>query len=91
MKGNNQPKFFILLLFTNINQVLSIDKERLNKKEVAIMTKGTTSLGKRTKKTHIMCRRCGKHSYHIRKKTCASCGFGSTSRKRHFNWVKKEH
>jgi large subunit ribosomal protein L37e len=55
------------------------------------MTKGTTSLGKRTKKTHIVCRRCGKRSYHIRKKTCASCGFGSKSKLRQYNWVKKQH
>jgi large subunit ribosomal protein L37e len=46
------------------------------------MTKGTTSMGKRTKKTHIICRRCGKRSYHIRKKRCAHCGFGDTAKMR---------
>ncbi|HLC98423.1 MAG TPA: 50S ribosomal protein L37e, partial [Candidatus Nanoarchaeia archaeon] len=29
------------------------------------MTKGTPSMGKKSgKKTHIFCRRCGKHTYH---------------------------
>ena len=37
------------------------------------MTKGTTSMGKFTrKKTHIRCRRCGHNSYHKRGKRCAS-------------------
>mmetsp|Transcript_9848 Transcript_9848/g.14767 ORF Transcript_9848/g.14767 Transcript_9848/m.14767 type:complete len:89 (+) Transcript_9848:22-288(+) len=39
------------------------------------MTKGTTSFGERHNKSHTTCRRCGKVSYHIQKKTCSSCGF----------------
>mmetsp|Transcript_4743 Transcript_4743/g.5481 ORF Transcript_4743/g.5481 Transcript_4743/m.5481 type:complete len:89 (+) Transcript_4743:108-374(+) len=39
------------------------------------MTKGTTSFGERHNKSHTTCRRCGKVSYHIQKKTCASCGY----------------
>jgi len=42
------------------------------------------------KKTHIVCRRCGRHSYHIRKKRCAYCGFGESKRMRKYNWA-KEH
>ena len=38
------------------------------------------------KKTHIRCRRCGGHSYHARKKVCASCGFGNSAKKRSYNW-----
>jgi large subunit ribosomal protein L37e len=53
------------------------------------MSKGTPSMGKKSgKKTHIYCRRCGKHTYHIRKKRCASCGYGSSSRKRTYSWKK---
>ncbi|MBI1970090.1 50S ribosomal protein L37e [Candidatus Woesearchaeota archaeon] len=53
------------------------------------MTKGTPSMGKKSgKKNHIYCRRCGKHAYHIRKKTCASCGYGASSKLRHYNWKK---
>mmetsp|Transcript_5199 Transcript_5199/g.7518 ORF Transcript_5199/g.7518 Transcript_5199/m.7518 type:complete len:88 (+) Transcript_5199:156-419(+) len=39
------------------------------------MTKGTTSFGERHNKSHTTCRRCGKVSYHIQKKTCSSCGY----------------
>lgn len=39
-----------------------------------LQTKGTQSFGKRHIKTHILCRRCGKRSFHAQKKTCAACG-----------------
>ncbi|KAH8247950.1 hypothetical protein KR038_010227, partial [Drosophila bunnanda] len=38
-------------------------------------TKGTSSFGKRHNKTHTLCRRCGRSSYHIQKSTCAQCGY----------------
>jgi len=44
------------------------------------MSKGTPSMGKKNKKTHIRCRRCGKNTYHVRKKVCASCGFGKSKK-----------
>jgi len=51
------------------------------------MTKGTPSMGKKSgKKNFIRCRRCGKAAYHIRKKKCSSCGYGSTSKLRSFSW-----
>lgn len=54
------------------------------------MVKGTASMGMKSgKKNFIRCRRCGKPAYHIRKKKCASCGFGKSSRLRHYNWMKK--
>ncbi|MBI4983443.1 50S ribosomal protein L37e [Candidatus Woesearchaeota archaeon] len=54
------------------------------------MTKGTPSMGKKSgKKTHIRCRRCGNHSYHIRKKRCASCGYGAGPKLRKYKWNKK--
>ncbi|NQV90909.1 50S ribosomal protein L37e [Candidatus Woesearchaeota archaeon] len=54
------------------------------------MVKGTASMGKKSgKKTHIPCKRCGGFSYHVRKKKCASCGFGDTSTKRKYAWNKK--
>ncbi|MFQ6107904.1 MAG: 50S ribosomal protein L37e [Thermoplasmata archaeon] len=53
------------------------------------MSKGTASLGKRGKRqTHIVCRRCGKHAYHVRKKYCASCGFGRSAKLRNYSWAK---
>jgi len=54
------------------------------------MTKGTPSFGLRNRKTHIMCRRCGQKSYHIRKKVCSSCGFGATAKIRKYNWQVKK-
>lgn len=54
------------------------------------MTKGTPSIGKRSGKKNMMhCRRCGKKSYHIRKKKCSSCGYGGTSKLRKYSWQKK--
>lgn len=47
-------------------------------------------MGRRNKKTHIRCRRCGKHSYHVREKKCSSCGFGNTARIREYTWKWKK-
>ncbi|HII29660.1 TPA: 50S ribosomal protein L37e [Candidatus Woesearchaeota archaeon] len=44
---------------------------------------------KSSKKNRIACRRCGKITYHIRQKTCSSCGFGRSSRLRSYNWKKE--
>jgi len=56
------------------------------------MSKGTPSHGKRGKrKTHITCPRCGKWSYNKRKKRCAACRFGVSSRiKRKLNAKSKK-
>jgi large subunit ribosomal protein L37e len=53
--------------------------------------KGTYSMGKKSgKKTHIRCRRCGRNSYHMDKKKCASCGYGSKPKMRVYSWNKKK-
>merc|ERR1712057_133430 len=52
------------------------------------MTKGTTSFGKRHNKSHTLCRRCGRRSYHIQKKTCSACGYPA-AKTRSYNWAKK--
>jgi large subunit ribosomal protein L37e len=52
--------------------------------------KGTPSMGKKNKKLHIRCRRCGKVAFHVRKKVCAACGFGKSSKLRSYNWIKKK-
>jgi ribosomal protein L37E len=41
----------------------------------ALQGKGTASFGKRHTKSHTLCRRCGRRSYHIQKARCASCGY----------------
>ena len=53
------------------------------------MSKGTPSFGKRNKKTHIICRRCGKRAYHVKKKRCAACGFGASSKLRRYSWSRR--
>ena len=54
------------------------------------MSKGTPSMGKKSgKKTHIVCRRCGKRTYHTSKKRCSSCGYGRSSKLRSYSWQKK--
>ncbi|NYT05534.1 MAG: 50S ribosomal protein L37e [Methanomicrobiales archaeon] len=54
------------------------------------MSKGTSSMGKRQKTVHIVCRRCGRASFHARHKVCSSCGFGKSSRMRNYAWVTKK-
>lgn len=52
------------------------------------MVKGTTSMGKFTRKrTHIRCRRCGKNSLHKKHYRCASCGFPDP-KIRKYSWIK---
>jgi len=49
------------------------------------MTKGTTAFGKKHNKSHTLCVRCGKHSFHIQKKACAACSYPLASL-RNYNW-----
>ncbi|KAG6475034.1 hypothetical protein ZIOFF_064251 [Zingiber officinale] len=37
--------------------------------------KGTGSFGKRRNKTHTLCVRCGRRSFHLQKSRCGSCGY----------------
>ncbi|KAI6690036.1 hypothetical protein NL676_026864 [Syzygium grande] len=52
------------------------------------MGKGTGSFGKRRNKTHTLCVRCGRRSFHLQKSRCGACGFPS-ARKRKYNWSVK--
>ncbi|QPG74236.1 60S ribosomal protein L37A [Brettanomyces nanus] len=52
------------------------------------MGKGTPSFGKKQTKSHTLCKRCGKRSFHIQKKTCSSCGYPAAKMRR-FNWAAK--
>ena len=47
-------------------------------------------MGKRQKKTHILCRRCGKRARHIRTGICSACGFGKSKKVRKFSWQNKK-
>lgn len=51
------------------------------------MTKGTPTMGKMSSgKLHIMCRRCGKRAYHMKRGECASCGYGKGPKLRKYAW-----
>ncbi|WRX33626.1 Large ribosomal subunit protein eL37 - like 2 [Theobroma cacao] len=39
------------------------------------MGKGTGSFGKRRNKTHTLCVRCGRRSFHLQKSRCGACGY----------------
>jgi len=53
------------------------------------MTKGTASQGKKSGKTNmVFCRRCGKKTFHKRKKKCSGCGYGATKKMRTYKWKK---
>lgn len=39
------------------------------------MSKGTSSFGKKNKRNHVLCARCGSMSYHKQKRRCSSCGY----------------
>ncbi|MFW5852952.1 MAG: 50S ribosomal protein L37e [Nanoarchaeota archaeon] len=53
------------------------------------MGTGTAAMGARSgKKSHIMCRRCGNHTYHKSKKVCSSCGYGKSAKLRSYSWQK---
>mmetsp|Transcript_102413 Transcript_102413/g.184724 ORF Transcript_102413/g.184724 Transcript_102413/m.184724 type:complete len:96 (+) Transcript_102413:82-369(+) len=52
------------------------------------MGDGTPAMGKRHKKTHALCPRCGKRSYHTQNKRCAACGYPS-AKLRSYEWSEK--
>ncbi|KAJ6308869.1 hypothetical protein OIU76_018456 [Salix suchowensis] len=52
------------------------------------MGKGTGSFGKRRNKTHTLCVRCGRRSFHLQKSRCSACAFPA-ARKRKYNWSEK--
>ncbi|MFT4310472.1 MAG: 50S ribosomal protein L37e [Candidatus Woesearchaeota archaeon] len=55
------------------------------------MAKGTAAKGKNNnKKSHIICRRCGQHTFHVRKKVCSSCGYGESATLRSYSWAKNK-
>ncbi|XP_041031449.1 60S ribosomal protein L37-like [Carcharodon carcharias] len=49
------------------------------------MMKETSSFGKKRKKTHTLCQRCGAKAFHLQKSTCGKCAYPA-KRKRKYNW-----
>ena len=55
------------------------------------ISKGTSSFGKRGRKTrHIMCRRCGRRAYNVKERKCAACGYGESAKVRRYSWQTKD-
>ncbi|KAK1260132.1 60S ribosomal protein L37-3 [Acorus gramineus] len=50
--------------------------------------KGTGSFGKRRNKTHTLCVRCGRRSFHLQKSRCSACAYPA-ARIRKYNWSVK--
>ena len=50
------------------------------------MTKGTPSMGKKNKITHIRCRRCGRVAFRKDRHYCAACGYGKSAKIRTYKW-----
>nr|GMC49944.1 60S ribosomal protein L37-3 [Ipomoea batatas] len=51
------------------------DEEELNIAAVGVEGKGTGSFGKRRNKTHTLCVRCGRRSFHLQKSRCSACAY----------------
>ncbi|KAL5664323.1 hypothetical protein ACJX0J_024431, partial [Zea mays] len=62
--------------------------QRVHKLQRDAEGKGTGSFGKRRNKTHTLCIRCGRRSFHLQKSTCSSCGYPA-ARIRKYNWSVK--
>lgn len=55
------------------------------------MVKGTPSQGKRQKRSHVTCRRCGSLSFSMHAKCCVACGFGRSSKQRkEYRWKERK-
>ncbi len=53
--------------------------------------KGTPSMGKHGRsKSHIRCRRCGRHAFNVAKGYCAACGFGRSKKMRKYSWSSRK-
>lgn len=46
-------------------------------------------MGKRNKRTHGRCRRCGGRAFRLKSGVCASCGFGNSKKLRSYSWQNK--
>ncbi|KAK8675980.1 hypothetical protein V6N13_034037 [Hibiscus sabdariffa] len=47
------------------------------------MGKGTGSFGKRRNKTHTLCVRCGRRSFHLQKSRCSACAFPAARKRKY--------
>ncbi|KAL6137635.1 hypothetical protein ACLB2K_062925 [Fragaria x ananassa] len=72
----------------SLNNSVSVAAARVWFLCLASMGKGTGSFGKRRNKTHTLCVRCGRRSFHLQKSRCSACAYPA-ARTRKFNWSLK--
>ncbi|THU49182.1 hypothetical protein C4D60_Mb06t06860 [Musa balbisiana] len=83
------PAFSSYLIYSNLtDQPSSPSVAAKGLSRATRMGKGTGSFGKRRNKTHTLCVRCGRRSFHLQKSRCGACGYPS-SRIRKYNWSVK--
>ncbi|KAL5207813.1 hypothetical protein ABZP36_032248 [Zizania latifolia] len=76
-------------LFLEVTSALGRKREERGERRQRLPAgKGTGSFGKRRNKTHTLCVRCGRRSFHLQKSTCSSCGYPA-ARIRKYNWSVK--
>ncbi|XP_076929744.1 large ribosomal subunit protein eL37x-like [Bidens hawaiensis] len=68
-------------------KVLMVESSRV-KMSIRAEGKGTGSFGKRRNKTHTLCVRCGRRSFHLQKSRCSACAYPA-ARLRKYNWSVK--
>lgn len=49
--------------------------------------KGTPSMGKKNRISHVRCRRCGRVAFKVNTSQCAACGYGKTAKMRGYSWM----
>nr|GMC78204.1 60S ribosomal protein L37-3 [Ipomoea batatas] len=50
-------------------------RQKGEKQKGSLEGKGTGSFGKRRNKTHTLCVRCGRRSFHLQKSRCSACAY----------------
>ena len=88
LKPSRRKHLTLISQFSSRNLNKTISKSITDSILLLLQTKGTTSFGKRTSKSHTTCRRCGRRSFHIQKGVCSSCGYPAKKMRR-YNWGAK--
>ncbi|KAM1022501.1 hypothetical protein ACFX15_042624 [Malus domestica] len=76
------------VIMNSISSGMSVTKWYKNNPDERKMGKGTGSFGKRRNKTHTLCVRCGRRSFHLQKSRCSACAYPA-ARLRKYNWSEK--
>ena len=84
--SSNESFYFVEVYHYGLN--VFQEQKQITNKSIFFIIEGTPSLGKRHNKSHTLCNRCGRRSFHVQKKTCSSCGYPAAKMRSH-NWALK--